>query len=72
MWRSTRRTIFASGPFFILDKDVDDIDTVLKRLTYMSDMEAEGFGIYVDGRLFVTCESRAAAKRCWKTYSRNI
>ncbi len=47
---------------FILDKDVDDIDTVLKRLTYMSDMEAEGFGIYVDGRLFVTCESRAAAK----------
>ena len=25
----------------IIDKDVDDVDTVLKRLTYMSDMEAE-------------------------------
>ncbi len=46
----------------VLDKDIDDIDTVLKRLTYMSDMEAEAYGIYIDGQLFVTCESQEAAE----------
>ena len=45
----------------VLDKDIDDIDTVLKRLTYMSDMEAQGYGIYINGQCFVICESEAAA-----------
>ena len=47
---------------FILDKEIDSVDTVLKRLTYMSDMKAEAYGIFVDGKLFVTVESEAAAK----------
>ena len=47
---------------FILDKEIDNIDTVLKRLTYMSDMKAEAYGIFIDGTLFVTVESEAAAK----------
>lgn len=51
----------------ILDKDVDDVDTVLKRLTYMSDMEAEGYGIYINGNLFVTCESKSAAEYVLKS-----
>lgn len=38
---------------FILDKEVDDVDTVLKRFTYTSDMEAEGYGIYIEDNLFV-------------------
>lgn len=46
----------------IVDKEIDDVDTVLKRLTYMSDMEAEAYGIYIDGRLYAACESEAAAK----------
>lgn len=51
----------------ILDKDVDDIDTVLKRLTYMSDMEAEGYGIYIDDQYFVACESEKAALHTLKS-----
>ena len=47
---------------FILDKEVDDVDTVLKRFTYTSDMEAEGYGIYIEDNLFVICESKAAAE----------
>ncbi len=46
----------------VIDKDIDDVDTVLKRLTYMSDMEAEAYGIYINGNLHVTCESEDAAK----------
>lgn len=45
----------------IIDKDIDEVDTVLKRLTYMSDMEAEAYGIYIDGRFYAACESREAA-----------
>lgn len=50
----------------ILDKDVDEVDTVLKRLTYMSDMEAEAYGIYIDGQHFVTCESKKSAQQALK------
>ena len=51
---------------FILDKNVDQVDTVLQRLTYMSDMEAEAYGIYIDGKIFVTCESKKAAQQALK------
>lgn len=47
---------------FVLDKEIDSIDTVLKRLTYMSDMKAEAYGIFIDGALYVTVENQAAAK----------
>ena len=50
----------------ILDKDVDEVDTVLQRLTYMSDMEAEAYGIYIDGQHFVNCESKKAAQQALK------
>ena len=41
---------------------MDDVDTVLKRFTYTSDMEAEGYGIYIEDNLFVICESKAAVE----------
>lgn len=48
---------------FILDKEQDDIDTVLNRFTYMSDTKAQGYGIYVDGRQVVTCKDEETAKK---------
>lgn len=51
----------------ILDKEIDDVNTVLKRLTYMSDMKAEAYGIYIDGKLFVICESEKAAENTLKS-----
>lgn len=51
----------------ILDKEIDDIDTVLKRLTYMSDMEAEAYRIYIDGSPIATCESNEAAEYVLKS-----
>lgn len=50
----------------ILDKEVDNIDAVLKKLTYMSDMKAEAYGIYINGALYVTVESEAAANKVLK------
>lgn len=50
----------------VLDKEIDDTDTVLKRLTYMSDMEAEAYGIYIDGRNFVICENETSAENALK------
>lgn len=49
-------------PIFILDKELDDIDTVLNRFTYMSDTRAEGYTIYVDGRATVTCKDMTTAE----------
>lgn len=51
----------------ILDKEIDDIDTVLKRLTYLSDMEAQACCIYIDDRPFVNCESKEAASQVLKS-----
>lgn len=50
----------------VVDKDIDDVDTVLKRLTYMSDMEAEAYGIYIDGKFYAACESEKAVKSVMK------
>lgn len=49
-----------------VNKDVDDIDTVVKRLTYMRDMQAEAYAIYADGEIKVIVESREAAKAVLK------
>lgn len=51
----------------ILDKDVDDVDRVLNRLTYMSDMEAEAYGIYVNNKMYTICESKKAAEQVLKS-----
>ena len=40
------------------NKDVDDIDTVLKRLTYMTDLEVKAYGIYAEGKLLVIVENQ--------------
>ncbi|MGF6376375.1 murein DD-endopeptidase MepM/ murein hydrolase activator NlpD [Clostridiales Family XIII bacterium PM5-7] len=50
----------------VLDKEIDPADTVLKRLTYMSDMEAIAYAISIDGEPFVICESEAAAQQVLK------
>lgn len=46
----------------VLDKETDDIDTVLNRFTYLSDMEAEAYGIYVNGKLLTACATEQDAK----------
>lgn len=51
----------------VLDKEIDDVDDVLQRLTYLSDMQAEAYGIYIDGKLFTICESQEAAKSVLKS-----
>ena len=50
-------------PIFILDKELDDIDTVLERFTYMSDTKAEGYTLYVDGMAVVTCKDQATVEK---------
>ncbi len=52
---------------YILDKDIDNVDTVLKRLSYMSDMQTEGYAIIVDGKTFGICESKKDAKKVLST-----
>ncbi|MCI9639368.1 MAG: peptidoglycan DD-metalloendopeptidase family protein [Emergencia sp.] len=56
----------------VLDKDIDDIDTVLKRLTYMTDMEAQAYGIYIDGQCFVICESKDAANAALRNVQKSF
>lgn len=50
----------------ILDKEIDNIDAVLKKLTYMSDMKAKACGIYIDNGLYVIVESEEAANKTLK------
>ncbi len=47
---------------YILDKDIDNVNTVLKRLSYMSDMQTDGYAIIVDGKTYAICESKKDAK----------
>lgn len=49
-----------------IDKDIDNIDTVLNRLTYMSDMKAKAVGIYVDGKLELIVETTKIADKVLK------
>lgn len=50
----------------VLDKEIDDVNDVLKRLTYLSDMQAEAYGIYINGSIITICESREAAESTLK------
>lgn len=45
-----------------LNVSVDDDDTVLKRLTYLTNMRADAYCIYVDGKNVATLSSKAEAK----------
>lgn len=42
-------------------KEIDDADTVLRRFTYMGDIQAEGYAIYADGELLSIVESEKIA-----------
>ena len=46
---------------YIMDKDIDDVNDVLKRFTYMSDMQTKGFEILIDGKSYAICESESVA-----------
>lgn len=49
-------------PVISYGKDIDDADTVLRRFTYMGDIQAQAFGIVVDGEIVATVESEKIAK----------
>lgn len=51
----TFRTVSRSG------KDVDNTDQVLNKLTYMTEIDVEAYGIYEDGKLMTVVESERAA-----------
>ncbi|MBQ8562431.1 MAG: peptidoglycan DD-metalloendopeptidase family protein, partial [Firmicutes bacterium] len=42
-------------------KEIDDADTVLRRFTYMGDIQAEAYAIYADGELLSIVESEKIA-----------
>lgn len=46
----------------ITDKEVDGADTVLKRLTYMTNVRADGYAIYIDGTLYGVCATKTEAQ----------
>ena len=49
-------------PVISYGKDIDDADTVLRRFTYMGDIQAQEFAIVVDGERVATVESEKIAK----------
>ena len=49
-------------PVISYGKDIDDADTVLRRFTYMGDIQAQAFAIVVDGEMVATVESEKIAK----------
>lgn len=50
-----------------VDKDIDDVDTVLKRLTYMQNVQSDGYGIYIDGKQYVAVTNKSAANQVINT-----
>lgn len=44
------------------DRDVDNPDTVINKLTYMQDVEVSAYGIYEDGKLQTVVETKRAAE----------
>jgi len=43
-------------------KDIDNADMVLKRLTYLTNMRADAYGIYVNGKYVMAVASKSQAK----------
>lgn len=54
-------------PVISYGKDIDDADTVLKRFTYMGDIQAQAYSIVVDGERIVTVESEKIANDVLET-----
>ncbi|MDD7601176.1 MAG: peptidoglycan DD-metalloendopeptidase family protein [Firmicutes bacterium] len=48
-------------PVFSYGKEIDDADTVLKRFTYMGDIQAQACAIYADGERIAIVESEKVA-----------
>lgn len=48
-------------PVISYGKEIDDADTVLRRFTYMGDIQTEAFAIYADGQLISVVESEKIA-----------
>ena len=49
-------------PVVSYGKQIDDVDTVLRRFTYMGDIQAEAYAIYADGELLSIVESEKIAQ----------
>lgn len=49
-------------PVVSIGKEIDDPDTVLKRFTYMGDIQAQAYAITVDGELISIVESKKIAE----------
>ncbi len=49
-------------PVISLGKEIDDADTVLKRFTYMGDIQATAYAITVDGQTIAIVESKEIAE----------
>ena len=49
-------------PVISIGKEIDDADTVLKRFTYMGDIQAQAYAIVVDGERIATVESQKIAE----------
>ena len=49
-------------PVISIGKEIDDADTVLRRFTYMGDIQAQAFALVVDGRHIAVVESQAIAE----------
>jgi hypothetical protein len=45
---------------FALNKKLDNKEDILNNLTYMKDMKATGYGLYIDGRLTAILDSEAS------------
>ena len=45
------------------DHDVDDVDMVANKLTYMTDIEVEAYGLYQDGKLLTVFDTETTAQR---------
>lgn len=49
-------------PVVSIGKEIDDADTVLKRFTYMGDIQAQAYAITVDGEIISIVESKKIAE----------
>lgn len=45
-----------------ISKEIDDKEDILNRLTYMKNMKAKGYGIFVNGNMVAVLESKDSAK----------
>lgn len=56
------KTDITFKPVISYGKEIDDADTVLKRFTYMGDIQAQAYAIYANGELLAIVESQKVAQ----------